>query len=73
MTPLELVEYIANDFVELSHDKVRVQRDDYIRLAKKVLHDLPDEDNRWEGCSDCGQWSMDCTCSTKRNQICQES
>lgn len=37
MTPLEFVEYVANDWVELSHDKVRVQRDDYIRLAKKIL------------------------------------
>lgn len=65
MTPLELVEYIANDYVELSHDKIKVQRDDYIRLAKKVLHELPDEDiPRWNGCAVCGQWDVDCTCST---------
>lgn len=35
--------YIANDYVELSHDKVRWQRDDYIRTAQKLLDEL-------EGC-----------------------
>lgn len=28
---------IANDYVELSHDKVRWQRDDHIFLARKAL------------------------------------
>ena len=37
MTAQEFVEYVAKDWVELSHDKVRVQRDDYIRIAKKIL------------------------------------
>jgi len=33
----EFVRYIATDYVELSHDKVRWQRDDYIKQAKKIL------------------------------------
>lgn len=36
----DFVRYIANDYVELSYDKVRVQRDDYIRMAKKLLEEL---------------------------------
>ena len=35
-----LIHYIANDWIELSHDKVRFQRDDYVRLAKKVLNEI---------------------------------
>ena len=33
----EFVRYIATDYVELSHDKVRWQRDDYIKQAKKIM------------------------------------
>lgn len=33
----EFVRFIATDYVELSHDKVRWQRDDYIKQAKKIL------------------------------------
>lgn len=29
--------WLANDYVELSHDKVRWQRDDYIRKARELL------------------------------------
>lgn len=29
--------YIANDYVELSHDKVRWQRDDHMKMAGKAL------------------------------------
>jgi hypothetical protein len=29
--------YIANDYVELSHDKVQWQRDDHMKMAKKAL------------------------------------
>jgi len=31
------LESIARDYIELSHDKVRVQRDDYMRYAKEAL------------------------------------
>lgn len=33
------VRYIANDYIELSHEKVRIQRDDYIRKAERLLSD----------------------------------
>ena len=29
--------YIANDYVELSHDKVQWQRDDHMKMARKAL------------------------------------
>lgn len=35
----EFVHYIATDYVELSQDKIRIQRDDYIKLARKVLNE----------------------------------
>lgn len=34
---------IAHDYVELSHDKVRVQRDYYIKQANKILDKLHDD------------------------------
>ena len=34
------VRYIANDWVELSHEKIRLQRDDYITRAKALLDGL---------------------------------
>ena len=33
----DFVRYIATDYIELSYEKVKVQRDDYIRMAKKLL------------------------------------
>jgi len=39
----EFVRYIATDYFELSHEKVRVQRDDYVRMARKILKELRDE------------------------------
>lgn len=32
--------YVANDYVELSHEKVRWQRDDFMKKAKKLLGEL---------------------------------
>jgi len=37
------VYYVANDYRELSHEKVRLQRDDFIKEARKVLEELEDE------------------------------
>lgn len=34
------VHYIATDYFELSHEKVRVQRDDYVRMAKELLKEI---------------------------------
>jgi hypothetical protein len=36
-----LITNIAMDWVELSHDKVKLQRDDFIRWAKEWLKDNP--------------------------------
>lgn len=36
----DFVSYVANDYFELSHEKVRVQRDDYVRKARKLLGEL---------------------------------
>lgn len=33
------VRYIANDYIELSHEKVRIQRDDYVRMARELLNE----------------------------------
>ena len=34
---------VANDYHELSHEKVRLQRNDFIKEARKVLEELEDE------------------------------
>jgi hypothetical protein len=35
---------IANDYFELSHEKIKLQRDDYMRKAKQLLAEIyPDE------------------------------
>lgn len=33
----DFVRYIATDYVELSHEKVRWQRDDYIKNARRLV------------------------------------
>ena len=35
----QFVKDIATDYIELSHEKVRVQRDDYVREARKLLEE----------------------------------
>jgi hypothetical protein len=37
LTAQELIRYIANDYVELSSDKVRWQRDDFIQICQEWL------------------------------------
>jgi len=37
LTAVQIIEYIANDYVELSHDKVRLQRDDYMKICRAWL------------------------------------
>ena len=34
------VRFVANDYVELSHEKVKWQRDDFMKKAKKLLGEL---------------------------------
>ena len=36
---LNLVKFIANDYVELSHDKVLWQRNDFMKRCKKFLNE----------------------------------
>lgn len=43
LTARQFIETIANEYIELSHDKVRLQRDDHIRLAKEWLRANPDK------------------------------
>jgi hypothetical protein len=35
----ELVQFIANDYHELSHDKAKWQRDDWKRRCKKLIEE----------------------------------
>ena len=46
----KLVQFIANDYHELSHDKAYWQRDDWKKRCKKLIEDYPDlsEWDNWE-------------------------
>ena len=37
LTAEQLIHYIANDYVELSHDKVVWQRNDFMRICQEWL------------------------------------
>ena len=37
LTAEQLIRYIANDYVELSHDKVSWQRDDHMKICREWL------------------------------------
>lgn len=39
-TLYRFAKFVARDYVELSHDKTRMQRDDYIHRARKIINDL---------------------------------
>lgn len=41
MSARQVIEMIANDYYELSHDKIKLQRDDYMRWCKEWLQDNP--------------------------------
>jgi hypothetical protein len=43
LTARQIIEMIANEYIELSHDKVRIQRDDHIRWCKEWLQHNPIE------------------------------
>lgn len=36
----KFIQYIANDYFELSHEKVRIQRDDYVRIARDLVKQI---------------------------------
>ena len=52
LTARQLIQSIANEYIELSHDKVRWQRDDHIRICKEWLKANPEEDNEVQDRSD---------------------
>jgi hypothetical protein len=37
LTAVQLITYIANDYVELSHDKIAWQRDDHMKICREWL------------------------------------
>lgn len=43
LTARQLIAYIANDYVELSIEKVRWQRDDHIKICREWLFHNKDE------------------------------
>ena len=43
LTARQFIESIANEYIELSHDKIRLQRDDHVRWAKEWLRANPDQ------------------------------
>lgn len=36
------IRFVANDRIEFSYDKIREQRDDYVKRARKLLNLLED-------------------------------
>jgi hypothetical protein len=44
LTAEQLIEYIANDYVELSHEKIVLQRNDYIKICQEWL----EENSLWD-------------------------
>lgn len=38
LTAIQLIDYISRDYVELSHDKIRIQRDDFMRMCKDWMY-----------------------------------
>lgn len=46
LTAKQLIAYIANDYLELSHDKVRWQRDEYIKICREWLEENTNEPNK---------------------------
>lgn len=45
LTAEQIIAYIANDYIELSHDKVMWQRNDHMKICREWLnHNIPDEE-----------------------------
>ena len=45
LTERQVIEMIANEYIELSHDKIKLQRDDHIRWCKKWLELNPERES----------------------------
>ena len=48
MTPQQFVEYVASDRIELSHDKIKWQRDDFIKQAKQIVKEQYEKEPKTE-------------------------
>lgn len=55
LTAEQLIEYIANDYVELSHEKIVVQRNDFMAICQEWLQEnlsetcIKQKDYKWVG------------------------
>jgi hypothetical protein len=53
LTARQVIEMIANEYYELSHDKIKLQRDDHVRWCKQwlelnqVIETPMQQINRW--------------------------
>lgn len=43
LTARELIAYIANDYVELSHEKILIQRNDFMKICREWLEHNEDQ------------------------------
>lgn len=39
LTAKQLIQFIATDYIELSQEKIRAQRDDYIKICREWLEE----------------------------------
>jgi len=54
LTARQMIEMIANDFVELSHDKIRMQAHDHIRWCQEWLEVNPNS-STWQERKEVGE------------------
>ena len=47
LTAVQLITYIANDYVELSHDKIAWQRDDHMKICREWLQKKMSSDKEY--------------------------
>ena len=58
LTAEQIIRYIANDYVELSHDKVSWQRDDHMKICREWLVNLADKEQAGDLCIECGKLAV---------------
>lgn len=51
LTARQIIETIANEYIELSHDKIMCQRDDIVKRCKEWLKANPKEEYGEAECS----------------------
>jgi hypothetical protein len=61
LTAKQMIEYIARDYIELSHDKVLWQRDDWRKMCQDWLqNNSEEEENKMTDAFDLEQQIMEC-------------